>query len=48
MKFIGQWCWESELSLAIIMTHNSRVDFRMNFVFSENFGRIVSYKQRGI
>ena len=48
VKFIGQWFWESELSSAIITTHNSRVDFGINFVISENFGRIVSYKQRGI
>jgi hypothetical protein len=47
-KFIEQWFWESELPSAIIITHNSRVDFRINFVISENFRRIVSYKQRGI
>jgi len=48
VKFIGQWFLESELSSAIITTHNSHVDFRTDFVISENFVRIVSYKQRGI
>jgi len=40
MKFIGQWFWESELSLAIIMTHNSRVDFRINFVSQKTSGEL--------